>query len=184
MIFRSLRWRIATFYAILLLGVIAVVGVVLALELRAILFDEARSKVDSVASDIGSLFASGGGALGALGDGPQETALALTSIGALEHFAGPTTYVEIDNLAGYPENKSANFGGLSLGPPPFSGTLQPRYRLETLPRIGTLLVRSDPQPAAGVVVQVGESLELYDEALGRVRGLIVLVVALAAVVVV
>jgi len=52
---RSLRWRIATFYALLLLGAIAVVAIVLVVQLRTILLDEARAKVDLVGTDIAAL---------------------------------------------------------------------------------------------------------------------------------
>ena len=179
MTFGSLRWRIASFYAILLVVVIALVAAVLTIELRSILLDEARAKVDRVGSDIAQLVR-GDTALSAIGDAaPIESEL--TATGALDHWAGPTTYVEIDTPQGYPIAKSTNMGGATFAQ---SG---PRaapivYRVENRPPIGSLLVRNESIafPGVSLVVAVGESLETYDETVRRVRDLLIVVVLAAA----
>jgi signal transduction histidine kinase len=182
--FRSLRWRIASFYAILLLVVIAVVAGVLAVELRSILLDEARGKIDSVGSDIAQLV-QGESALSAIGDtAPIETDLLAT--GALDHWSGPTTFVEIDTADGYPVAKSTNMGG-AIFPRQVTARSHPiEYRAEKVPALGNMLVRDQliHYPGVAFIVKVGESLDIYDETFGRVRVLLAIVVVVAALVVV
>ena len=176
---RSLRRRIATFYALLLLGVVAAVAIVLTFQLRAILLDEARAKTDRVGGDIAAIVR--GSALSAIGDAlPIETEL--TATGSLDRWSGPTTFVEIDSAAGYPEGKSTNMGGAAFEEPaPPAGAV--RYRIEHRPVLGDVLVREEfvRYPGVALFVLTGESLAIYDETLGRVRLLLGVVLAFAAV---
>jgi signal transduction histidine kinase len=182
--FRSLRWRIAGFYAVLLLGVIAVVAIVLTIELRQILFDEATAKVDQVGTDIAQVVR-GNSTLNAIGDAlPVEEEL--TTTGSLDHWAGPTTYVEIDTPAGYPEGKSTNMGGATFAATSAVRTYPVVYRVEKQPGLGDVLVRDEliRYPGVELIVQVGESLTIYEQTLQRIQLLLALVVVLAAIVVV
>jgi len=180
---RSLRWRIASFYALLLLGVIALVTIVLIVQLRSILLDEARAKIDAVATDISSVIR-GNAVLN-----PLESALPigveLTTTGQLDHWSGPTTFVEIDTPNGYTEGKSSNMGGASFAPTTALRTGTTLYRIEKRPILGSVLVRDEyiNEPSAQLIVQVGESLAIYDETLRRIRILLAVVIVLAAVVV-
>jgi signal transduction histidine kinase len=181
--FRSLRWRIATFYALLLVGVIAAVAFVLTFELRSILLDEARAKVDSVGSDIAKLVR-GQSALTAVGDAlPVEQEL--TTTGSLDHWAGPTTFVEVDTANGYPEGKSTNMGSATFEKPSAQGD-KVIYKIENRPTIGDVMVREEYIKYLGgaLNVQVGESLAIYDDTVTRVRVLLAVVLVLAAIVVV
>jgi len=182
--FRSLRWRIATFYALLLLGVITAVALVLVFELRTILLDEARAKIDAVGTDIGQLVR-GQSALSATGEGlPVEQEL--TTTGSLDHWAGPTTFVEVDTSGGYPEGKSTNMGGATFDKPTATADHPVVYHTETRPLLGDLMVRDEliRYPGVALRVQVGESLATYDETIARIRGLLALVLTLAALVVI
>ena len=182
--FRSLRWRIASFYAILLLVVIAVVAGVLTVQFRSILLEEARDKIDRVGTDIAQLV-QGDSALSAIGDAsPIENDLIGT--GALDHWAGPSTFVEIDTADGYPVAKSTNMGS-AIFPRQLPTRDKPvEYRTERLPSLGNFLVRDEliHYPGVSIIVKVGEALDIYDETLGRVRVLLAFVVVIAAVVVV
>jgi len=180
---RSLRWRIATFYALLLVGVIAAVAFVLTFELRSILLDEARAKIDSVGNDIAQLVR-GQSALSAIGDAlPVEQEL--TTTGSLDHWAGPTTFVEVDTAHGYPEGKSTNMGSAIFEKPSVHGD-HPLYRTENRPTLGNVLVREEyiHDPGVALNVQVGESLAVYDDTIARIRTLLLVVLVLAAIVVV
>ena len=182
--FRSLRWRIAAFYALLLLGVIGAVSVVLTVQLRTILLDEARAKIDSVGTDISQLVR-GQSALSAIGDAlPVEQEL--TATGSLDHWAGPTTFVEVDTVKGYPEAKSTNMGGATLGTPAADGKDAVTYKIENRPGLGDVMVRQEliRYPGVALYVQVGESLAIYSETIRRIRELLLIVLALAALVVV
>lgn len=184
MTFRSLRWRIASFYIALLIGVIVVVAAVLAVQLRSLLLDEARAKITRVGDDIAQLVR-GDSALSAIGDtAPIEREL--TATGALDHWAGPTTFVEIDTPQGYPIAKSTNMGGAR-----FTQTIPTQgqpvvYRTENRPPLGSLLVRSElvTYPGSALIVGVGESLEVYDDTLLRIRDLLIAVIVIALLVVI
>ncbi len=184
MTFSSLRWRIATFYALLLLAVIGVVTVVLTIQLHSILLDEARAKIDSVATDIGQLVR-GQSALSAIGDAAsieQE----LTATGSLDHWAGPTTFVEVDTAKGYPEAKSTNMGSATFATPVADPKNSVSYRIETRPGLGDVMVRQEliRYPGVELYVQVGESLAIYSDTIARVRELLLIVLVLAAIVVI
>jgi len=182
--FRSLRWRIASSYAVLLLGVIAVVAIVLTLQLRAILLDEARVKIDRIGADIASVVR-GNSLLSVIGDAlPVEEQLRTT--GSLDHWSSPTTFVEIVTPSGYPEGKSTNMGGASFEKTNAIRDTAVLYRMEQRPVLGQVLVRDEfvRYPGVALIVEVGESLAVYDETLARVRLLLVIVVVLAAVFVV
>ena len=176
--------RIATFYALLLLCVIGIVAIVLTFQLREILLDEARAKVDRVGDDI-SQTVRGNSLLSALGEGlPVVQQLAIT--GSLDHWAGPTTFVEVDTSSGYPISKSTNMGGASLEPASLGRSQPIEYRIESRPQLGDVLVRDEiiRAPNVALIVVVGESLGIYDETVARIRTLLLLVVAIAALVVV
>jgi len=181
---RSLRWRIASFYAVLLLVVIALVAAVLTIELRSILLDEARAKVDRVGGDIAQLVR-GDTALSAIGDATPVVS-ELTATGALDHWAGPTTFVEIDTPEGYPVAKSTNMGGATFAQTTALRSAPVLYSIENRPPIGEVLVRDEyiHYPGVSLIVAVGESLEIYDETVRRVRDLLVVVVLVAALVVI
>jgi heavy metal sensor kinase len=180
--FNTLRWRIASFYALLLLGVIIVVGLVLTFQLRAILFEGARATVDRVGSDIASIVRGNG--TGSIGDAlPIEETLTLP--GNLDRWSSPTTYVEVDNAAGAPEAKSTNMGGMTFARSSAQRSSPILYTEETT-RDGHVLVRDEfiRTPGTSLFVKVGERLDLYDETLARTRTLLAIVVVLAALAVV
>jgi len=182
--FRSLRWRIASFYAALLLGVILLVTIVLALELRHILLDEARAKVDRVGTDIAEVVR-GNSALGGFNDAlPVEEEL--TASGSLDHWSGPTTYVEVDTPAGYPEGKSTNMGGATFAPTTAGRVIPVQYLTESVVGLGDVLVRDELLAFNGgaVIVQVGENLDIFESTERRIEVLLAVVVVLAAIVVV
>lgn len=176
---RSLRLRIASFYAVLLLCVIAFVAIVLTVQLRAILLDEARAKVDRVGSDIGAAVR-GNSVLSAIGAAlPIEEDL--TASGSLDHWSSPTTFIEIDTPSGYPEGKSTNMGGAAFEQTSALRSEAIRYRVQERPGLGSVLVRDElvRYPGVALIVEVGESLAIYDETLQRVRVLLAIVVVLA-----
>ncbi|MEO6913470.1 MAG: hypothetical protein ABI182_05560, partial [Candidatus Baltobacteraceae bacterium] len=49
---KSLRWRIASWYALLLVAVIVIVGIVIVISFRSILIDQVRSRLDNTMQDI------------------------------------------------------------------------------------------------------------------------------------
>jgi heavy metal sensor kinase len=181
--FNSLRWRIASFYVLLLVAVLAAVALALGIELRHILLDQARTKVDRIGTDIGAVVR-GAGAENAFGTiSPIEEELTLP--GNLDRWSSPTTFVELDSAEGVPEGKSSNLGGAAFEESPVPRPAAVVYSTQTLP-VGTLYVRDEliRTPGASLIVKVGESLDLYDETLDRVRALLIGVALLGVVAVI
>ena len=180
--FRTLRWRIASFYALLLIVVIALAAFVLTFEVRRILLDGAQAKVDTIGADIARV-AKRDSALSVFGDS-FSVLNELTTPGNLEHWASPSTYVEVDTPQGYPIGKSSNMGSATLGPSPPTRRSSVIYSVANTP-LGEVFVRDEliRYPGVAVIVKVGESLNLYYQILGRIRELLALVVFLSAVLV-
>jgi len=180
--FRTLRWRIASFYALLLIVVIALAAFVLTFEVRRILLGGAQAKVDTIGADIARV-AKRDSALSVFGDS-FSVLNELTTPGNLEHWASPSTYVEVDTPQGYPIGKSSNMGSATLGPSPPTRRSSVIYSVANTP-LGEVFVRDEliRYPGVAVIVKVGESLNLYYQILGRIRELLALVVFLSAVLV-
>ncbi len=181
---RSLRWRIAIWYTLLLLATIVAIGIVLGIEVRSIVLDGARATTDRVGSDIARI-ASNSETIGALGDAlPADQELALP--GNLERWSSPSTFVEIDNRDGYPIAKSSNMGAVTFSAasgPAKKGLL---YTVEDTP-LGPLLVRGERLVLANgvaLVVKVGVRLDLFYATLDRLRTLLAIVLVVAALAVV
>src|SRR5579862_6235840 len=180
---QSLRWRVATFYALLLVGTIAAVAVVLTVQLSQILFEAAQARIDSVGADIDAQIGRNG-LVGTFGEGLQiDQAFALP--GNLDHWASPTTFVEIDTPAGYQLGKSTNMGSASFLPGPFPRPGPLFYRDEQARGLGHVLVRDEllQYPGVSLNIKVGESMAIFDATLARTRTLLALAVLLAAILV-
>jgi len=181
---RSLRWRIAGSYAALLLAAIAIIAVVLTFELRSILLDEARAKTDRVGGDIAQLVRRTGQLL-ALGEPSSSFEQDLLQPGNLEHWSSPTTFLEVDRGDGYPAGKSGNMGSALLAPSPPVRSRETIYTEESNKALGDVLVRDEFfrfDDGSTIIVKVAESLDIYDQSLARIRQLLVIVVAIAAIV--
>jgi signal transduction histidine kinase len=180
--FKTLRWRIASFYALLLIVVIALAAFVLTFEVRRILLEAAQAKVDSIGADI-SRVAKRDSALTLFGDS-FSVLTELTTPGNLEHWASPSTYIEIDTPQGYPIAKSSNMGSAALGPSPNPRRAAVIYSVQNTP-LGEVFVRDEliRYPGVALIVKSGESLNLYYQILGRIRMLLLLIVLLAAILV-
>jgi two-component system, OmpR family, sensor kinase len=181
----SLRWRIATWYTLLLLGVIGAVSIVLFVQLRAILFDQARARVDQTGSEIASIV-SRSGPLVAIGEAfPMEEQLSLP--GNLEHWSSPSTYVEIDNAQGYTIGKSQNMGSASFDRRAADQRIGVTYAVEKT-ALGQVYVRDERVKVGGganpIIVKVGERLDVLNETIRRTRNLLAIVFLIAVVAVV
>ncbi len=180
----SLRARIATLYTGLLIIVIGAVSVVLFLQLRSILLDQAKARVDRVGDDI-SAIVSRSGPLLAIGEAfPIDEQFALP--GNLDHWSSPTTYVEVDNSQGYTIGKSTNMGGVTFARRPTDGRLEITYAVENTV-LGSLLVRDERLRVPGdgaIVIRVAERLDVFNETMSRTRNLLAIVFAVAVLAVI
>jgi two-component system OmpR family sensor kinase len=181
---RSLRWRIATWYALLLMGVIGAVSIVLFVQLRSILFDQAKARVDRIGGDIAGIVSRSGPLL-AIGEAfPIDEQLALP--GNLDHWSSPTTYVEVDNADGYPIGKSSNMGGVTFERRASDDRFVTTYGIESS-KLGDVLVRDERLHVPGgntIVIKVAERLDVFNETLRRTRNLLAIVFLVAAIAVI
>jgi len=180
--FRSLRWRIASFYAILLLGVVAAVTLVLTLRLKEILLDEAREKVNSVGGGISDTVRD----TSSLSAFPDALPIDDFLFSNLEHWSSPTTFVQIDNPSGYPVAKSSNMGSATFSQAAVDDAQKISYRTEDVKPLGLVLVRDEFfrfSPSSATIVEVGESLTIYDRTVRAIQLLLLSVLVVAAVVV-
>lgn len=180
----SLRWRIATWYALLLLGVIGAVSIVLFVQLRSILFDQAQARVDRIGGDIAAIVSRSGPLL-AIGEAfPIDEQLALP--GNLDHWSSPTTYVEVDNAQAYPIGKSSNMGGVAFERRPSDARFITTYGVEST-KLGDVLVRDERLRVPGgntLVIKVAERLDVFNQTLRRTRNLLAIVFLVAVIAVV
>jgi two-component system OmpR family sensor kinase len=177
---QSLRWRVATWYAALLIAVVALVFAFLIWQLRSIVFDQAKARVDRVGSDIVS-YAGRSESLVSIGEAlPADQELAQP--GNLERWASPTLFIELDNADGYPIAKSANMGSLTFGSVPHSSNNTPAYAtIDT--SLGQFFVRTERlayPDGTRLIVRVGEQLDLFRQTLRRIWWAMALAVVLAA----
>jgi signal transduction histidine kinase len=177
----SLRWRIASSYAVLLAVVIIALGFAIAFRFEQILRNQAQEHVTYTMQDIARAVIPPTNAFG-FAEGPDQL-LALENPDNLERWASPTSFIEVDDLRGYPLAKSFNMGNIpSFGAP----NLTPRTPSATREvTIGgrTYLVYSAvlANGSHGLIVQVGEPLDQLYRAFDQTRASIAIILLIAIV---
>jgi len=180
----SLRWRIAAAYAILLVAALGATSAVIAWRFQAILFHEARSRIDATMNEIVSAVQP----VSALPFGGviDESFLEIFNGKNLAAWEGPTTFIQVDTIRGYPIARSPNLGALSL--PPNMSLTQKHTRAFRMVTLGTRpflvedrLLRSG---SFSVVLHVAESLDELNRTFAQTSRTIVLILAVATILVV
>ena len=176
----SLRWRIAMWYALLLIAVVAALGIAITLRFEQILRNQALERATATVADIersaapppnSFTFADNGDALRVL-ENPDN----------LERWASPTTFIEVDDPHGYMLAKSFNMGAMpSFGA---SGvTLEHRTTTRDVTVNGrpflvySALLASGPRAA---IVQVGEPLDQLFRAFRQTQLSMIVILVIAA----
>jgi HAMP domain-containing protein len=175
----SLRWRIASSYAVLLIVVIIALGVAITYRFEQILRSQAQEHVVYTMQDIVHAVIPPPNAFGLI-EGSDQL-LALESPDNLERWASPTSFVEVDDLRGYPLAKSFNMGAIqSFGAPSLSPHT-PFVTREVTVGGRTFLVYSGLLISGnrGLIVQVGEPLDQLYRAFDRTRLSIIIILAIA-----
>jgi len=177
---QTLRWRIATWYALLLLVVIVALGVAVTLRFEQILRTQAQEHLVSTLQDISRATASGPGAFGfAEGD----VLATLANPDNLEHWASKTTLIEVDDLRGYPLSKSFNMGSIATfgqtGITPDRTFTVREVQIEGRPYLiaAALLTGGN----TGVIVQVGQPLDQLYQAFRQTQVSLAAILLIAAI---
>ena len=180
----SLRWRIAAAYAILLIATLVATSGVIAWRLQAILYNEARSRVDETMSEIFSAAQPVNPVLS--GNVLDQSLLQIFNSNNLAVWEGPTTFIQVDTIRGYPIARSPNLGSLNI-PPNTSLTAKHPRALRMVRLRGRPFLIEDRLLLSGsfsVVVHVAESLDEVNRTFAQTSRTIVLILAIAAFLVV
>ncbi|HZZ66072.1 MAG TPA: HAMP domain-containing sensor histidine kinase [Candidatus Baltobacteraceae bacterium] len=175
----SLRGRIASSYALLLIAVIVALGILITLRFEYILRAQAQARIVSTLQDIARATAAGPNTFG-LAEG--DPLLTLGNPDNLERWASTSTLIEVDDLRGYPLAKSFNMGPIAtFGPAqvtfehPFSTreiTVGNRPFL-----VGATILTSGNE---GVIVQVAQPLDQLYQAFRQTEASIAIILLVAA----
>ncbi len=180
----SLKWRIAAAYALLLIVVLAGMSGVIAWRLQSILFDEARARIDTTMSDIAQRVEATNPF--ALGPFAPETFDQLFSSANLTLWESPTTFIQVDNVAGYPIARTPNLGSTNI-PPNRAIVAGHDSEFRTLVLNGRPFLVEDRLFHAGnaaAIVHVAEPLDALYRTFQQGRQAIVLILLAGAVAVV
>jgi len=170
----SLRTRIAVSYGALIVTVIVLAAFALNFAFRQILFDQAKLRITATSDQIVQAIDAN---RGFNVFEPVQPSIALTDRANLDRWAGPSTYVQIDSLRGYPEAKSSNMGALQLAVP--SDFRDGDSHFEVVRNAGggddllvlDRLLRSEGEPVA--IAQVAEPLNSVHYVLRQARTILI-----------
>ncbi|MDE2481443.1 MAG: HAMP domain-containing histidine kinase [bacterium] len=180
----SFKWRIAAAYASLLVVVLIATSGLLFSRFRAILYDQARQRVNTTVHEI--VQAARSTDPFASQDLTVESILPFFTSANLETWASPSTFVQVDTLAGYPIARTSNLGGIRIPPNAnLSSAHDTAYRTIAFDGHSVLvedrLLRSG---SSGAIIHVAEPLDALERTLAATRDTIALVLFGAVVAVI
>lgn len=179
----SLKWRIALWYASLLVLVLAVTCGIIAWRFQGILYEQSKASVNAtMRSIVAAAQQSNPFALNEATGSLQY----LFSSSNLANWSSPTSFVQVDSAQGYPLAKTANLGGSTIPP---NRELSAKHDVEfrNLSVDGRPFLVEDrylKQDDVTAVVHVAEPLDALNRTFTRAREAIVLILAGATVAVV
>ncbi|HUY41545.1 MAG TPA: ATP-binding protein [Candidatus Dormibacteraeota bacterium] len=178
----SLRWKIAAWYATLLVVVLATTSGVLVWRFGSIIYAQARERANATMDEVLAVANPVGAPLGLQDVASNTTPLqVLLNSDNLVYWTSPESAIEIDTPAGYPMVKTPNLGAGRIPPAPVDAAHPVAFR--------DAQVRGQPAIVAAhfvrvggttnVVVQVAQSLATVSHAIDEARRTVVLVLAAA-----
>ena len=178
----SLKWRVAAWYAGLLIAVLLIVSAVVGMRLQSILYAQARSRVSETMAQIASSVQASEEPF-SLGFGGSDAYALLTDANNLTTWSSPTTFVQIDSSHGYPLAKSSNLGGTTIPKAVGLDARTPIASRQIVLPIGTLLVedRFFSLGSHRVIVHVAERIDALERSIAQTRESIALAVLAAMV---
>ena len=181
----SLKWRIATAYSLLLIVVLIATSGIVVSRFQAILYAQARARIDVTMRDI--VQAARSSDPFASQPFSSESILPFFTSTNLDPWASPTTYLQVDTLAGYPIARSSNMGGAIIPP---NARLTPAHEtaFRTIAYDGHTYLVEDRllrSGSSGAVIHVAEPLDALAYTLAQTRATIALILlgAIVAVIV-
>lgn len=181
----SLKWRIATGYAALLIAVLAIAGGIMVWRFQQILYEQVQSSADATMRAI----------VQTAKEATSPFSLEDTSSGALQFlfnssnlasWSSVTTFIQVDSDSGYPLAKTRNLGGLTI-PPNLSLDAKHDVAFRRITLNGRPFLVEDRFLSSGdssAIVHVAEPLDTLQRTFSRARTAIVVIVGCAALAVV
>ena len=172
----SLKWQIAIVYGALLVAVITAVTGLIGWRFQAILYDEARSRVNATMHQIEQAAAPQPNPF-AMPEASGESLALLFNSNNLALWESPTTFIQIDSPNGYPLAKTSNLGAALIPPnvaiTPSNDTAYRQVAIGGRPFIvEDHLLRAGP---AAALVHVAEPLDALHEAFAQTRATLAVV---------
>ncbi len=179
----SLKWRIALWYASLLIVVLVVTSGIIAWRFQGILYDQTKA---SVATTMRAIVQSAAQTTFSFEGSSSGSLQFLFSSSNLANWNSPTSFVQVDSGTGYPLSKTANLGDSTIPPNP-SVSAKHDVAFRNVSIAGRPFVVEDRYLHDGdvsAIVHVAEPLDALNQTFTRAREAIVLVLAGAALAVV
>lgn len=175
----SLRWRIAGWYALLLVVVSIALGVAITLRFEGILRAQARDHVLATLNDIRTAAAPSPNSF-LFSEGP-DTLLMLENPDNLERWSSTTTFIEVDDTRGYPLAKSFNMGAVASFGNPHLTPVQPGTIREVTVQGRPFLVAAQVLVSGNraLIVQVGDPLDQLYRAFRQIEWSITIILLIA-----
>jgi signal transduction histidine kinase len=177
----SLRWRIATAYAVLLVCVLAASSAVIVWRFQAILYDQAQARIDTTMHEI--VLATQPSNPFDVSDATSEPLAPLLNSNNLAAWQSATTFVQVDSVSGYPLARTPNLGGARLSPN-LTLTQQKLAEFRTIDLAGHSFLVEDRLfrgASFGAVVHVAEPLDALNRTFARAWEGIALIILIAAI---
>jgi signal transduction histidine kinase len=179
----SLKWRIAIWYASLLVVVLAVTAGIIAWRFQGILYDETKA---SVGTTMGAIVQSAEQANPFSFSGTSGSLQFLFNSSNLANWNTSNSFVQVDSPTGYPLAKTANLGSSTI---PKNTNVSAKHDKEfrNVSIDGRPFLVEDrflKQGDTSAIVHVAEPLDELNQTFSRARDAIVIILAVAAVAVV
>lgn len=180
----SLRWRIAAWYALLLVAAILALGLIITLRFEQILYGQAQAHLALTMQDIKRVAVPPPNQF-AIQDVNGDSLLALESADNLERWASAGTYIEVEDPHGHDLAKSFNMGAVEFPDTPKLTTAKPVV-VQSVELRGTPFLVENELMISGrnaIVVRVGEPLDQLYRAFSETRQaiIVILIAAILAV---
>lgn len=180
----SLKWRIAIWYASLLIVVLLVTNGIIVWRFQGLLFDQAKSSVAATMHAI--VQASQQSNPFSLEDASSGSLQFLFNSNNLANWNSANSFVQVDSSTGYPLAKTPNLGGSTIPPSP-EVTAKHDAQYRTIVLEGRPFLVEDHFLKGGdaeAIVHVAEPLDTLNRTFARAREAIILTLLVAAVAVV
>lgn len=177
----SLRWRIAVWYALLLVAVVAALGLAITLRFEQILRNQAMERAIATVADIERSAAPAPNSFTFSDNG--DSLRVLENPDNLERWSSATTFIEVDDPHGYTLAKSFNMGSIAgFGNSGVSAAHRTTTRDVTVQGrpflVYSALLASGPR---ALIVQVAEPLDQLFRAFRQTQVSILVILAVAAI---